>query len=162
MNSHADEDFWKLFYKLPRGPDMNNRLVLARRGTYSPAADSTSAAGFLYIARVYDALAVAVPCFSNASARISAISITLKRSSASTPLTPSSNIVMQKGQAAASTSAPVSSAWLTRLWLTRLPIRSSIQARPPPPPQQKLLLRLRRISVMPLLSSTLRTRRGCS
>src|SRR5579883_1651978 len=52
-----------------------------------------------------------------ARARISAISSTAKWSCASTALMPSSNIVMQKGQAAAIASAPVSSASCTRVLL---------------------------------------------
>ncbi len=53
-------------------------------------------------------------CASRARATISAISSTCSLSSASTPLRPSSNMVMQKGQAAASTSASVARASLMR------------------------------------------------
>src|SRR5216683_3965354 len=157
---------------MPRAPSTTSstqlrvkRVVLRKRGaedtsvphpTYykdqglpSPVGESGRPRGLLY----FDSIA---------RATISEMSSICILSSASTPLMPSSNIVMQNGHAAASTSAPVSSASLTRVWLTRLPIFSSIQARPPPPPQQKLLLRWRRISVTPLLLSTVSTRRGSS
>ena len=53
---------------------------------------------------------------------------------------------MQNGQAVATVSAPVSSAWRVRSALIRVPRVSSIHIRPPPAPQQNLFLPRRSIS----------------
>src|SRR5690606_17657974 len=95
-------------------------------------------------------------------ATISARSRTWKSSWAPTPRMPSSNIVMQNGQAAHSTSAPVSIASRTRAWLMRSPRCSSMNMRPPPPPQQKLRLRLRAIATSSTPASAPTAWRGAS
>ena len=51
--------------------------------------------------------------------------------------TPSRSMMVQKGQAVATVSAPEAMISSVRLWFTRVPIFSSIHIRPPPAPQQK-------------------------
>src|SRR6185312_6096068 len=50
--------------------------------------------------------------------------------------TPSRSMMVQKGQAVATVSAPEAMISSVLLWFTRVPIFSSIHIRPPPAPQQ--------------------------
>jgi hypothetical protein len=65
-------------------------------------------------------------------------------------------MTMQNGQAVATVSAPVSSAWRVRSALIRVPRVSSIHIRPPPAPQQNAWRPERAISTIgtPAASST--------
>ena len=74
---------------------------------------------------------------------------------------PSSNIWMQKGQAVATTPAPVFAASAVRRWFTRAPSSSSHML-PPPAPQQRPRSRLRGISTRFAPGMRSSTSRGAS
>src|SRR5712691_10756749 len=71
------------------------------------------------------------------AAAICAISSSLGGAS-DTAASASRNIVLQNGQAAPTTLAPVATSSFARAWLTRSPFSSPRNASPPPAPQQKL------------------------
>ena len=87
------------------------------------------------------------PSISTESRSIWATSRTTGRSGASvSALTPPVNMVLQKGQPVAISSAPVASACSERNSLTRRPMVSSMYMRAPPAPQQKASSRAGEIS----------------